>query len=73
MEEGGRYGDWGSHLASVLALCPGASSTFARQKACQELEVTLCKVLYSQSGFTGVKERGEDRWGAIKHCSISLF
>lgn len=39
--------DYGSHLASVLALCPGASSTFTRQKACQELGVTLRKTLYS--------------------------
>ncbi len=43
--------DWGSHLASVLALCPGASSTFTRQKACQELEVTLRKALYSLGGW----------------------
>lgn len=44
---------WGSHLASVPAFCPRASSTFTRQKACQKLEVTLCKMLYSQGGFTG--------------------
>lgn len=44
---------WGSHLASVPVFCPRASSTFTRQKACQKLEVTLCKMLYSQGGFTG--------------------
>lgn len=36
--------DCGSHLASVLAPCPGASSTFTQQNACQKLEVTLCKI-----------------------------
>lgn len=51
--------EWGSHLASVLARCPGASSAFTRQKACQELEVTLCKTLYSLGNFTGVEKGGK--------------
>lgn len=46
--------DWGSHLAWMLALCPGASLTFTRQKACQKLEVTLRKMLYSLGDFTVV-------------------
>lgn len=41
----------GSHMASVLAFCPGAPSVFPQQKACQELEVTLSKMLYSHGGL----------------------
>lgn len=67
--QGGVSGDWrrvgcvagrerASHLASVLARCPGASSAFTRQKACQELEVTLCKTLFSLGSFSGVEKGG---------------
>lgn len=45
---------WGSHLALMLAICPGASPMFPWQKNCQELEVTLRKMLYSLGGFSGV-------------------